>query len=287
MARSTIKFLTVATLLFLGGLCHANTINAISGSFADVSNAVASSATGDTVQIPAGTNTWFSTLYIHGITLQGAGTNQTVIVDETPITGNGLPIINVTTQPALTRITKLTIIGGVTNSYPAVSVQAGNASAGVRGNINIFGGYPFRIDHCVFHYLTGKPVDITGQMNGLIDHCAFQMYGGANAIEISGGVGSDNGWGDYSWSVPYDFGTSNAMFIEDNYISSAFNFCSIDAENGARAVIRHNFFQGTFVYTHGTESGQRNRSVRAIEVYDNIFSYGCQTMAMVLIMPIL
>lgn len=273
MIRPTITVLSGAGLLLLAGLGHANLINAVSGSFADVSSAVASASPGDTVVIPAGQNTWTQTLNLSGITLQGAGTNLTVIVDETPITGYGAPIFNVTTAPTMTRITQLTITVGVTNTYPTVSMQAGNASAGVRGNINIFGNYPFRIDHCVFHYLTGKPVNITGQANGLIDHCVFEMFAGANAIEVDGGVGSDNGWGDYSWSTPYVFGSSNAMFIEDNYISSVFKFTAIDSDNGARVVIRHNFFQSSFVYTHGTESGQRTRSVRALEAYNNIFNY--------------
>jgi hypothetical protein len=273
MTKLTFSLLATLGLLFVANLSRANVITANSGSFSDVSAAVASASPGDTVVIPPGTNIWTQTLGIGGITLQGSGTNSTVIVDETPITGNGLPIINLSTAPTLARITQLTITVGTTNCYPTVSVQAGNAAAGTRGNINVYGSNPFRIDHCVFHYLTGKPIHVVSMNFGVIDHCSFQMYGGANAIEVFGGTSGDNGLGDYSWSTPYAYGSSNAMFIEDNYISSAFKFAAIDVFDGGRAVIRNNFFQGTFVYTHGSESGQRYRSARVVEVYRNIFNY--------------
>ena len=273
MTRSLLLLLAAVALLFDADLSRANVITANSGSYADVSVAVASASPGDTVLIPAGTNTWAQTLGLYGITLQGAGTNNTVIIDETPIVGSGLPIINLTTAPTLSRISQLTIVGGMTNCYKAVSVQAGNSAAGVRGNINVYGTNAFRIDHCVFHYLTGKPIHITSMNFGLVDHCSFQMYGGANAIEVNGGVGADGGLGDLSWATPYSYGSSNALFIEDNYISSAFNFTAIDIFEGGRAVIRNNFFAGSFVYTHGSESGQRYRSARVVEVYSNIFSY--------------
>jgi hypothetical protein len=273
MTRSTLILLAVVGLLFYSDLCRANTITANSGSFTDVSKAVASASFGDTVVIPPGTNTWTQTLNLWGISLQGSGTNNTVIVDETPILGNGLPVINLTTASTLSRISQLTISVGKINCYTAVSVQCGNAAAAVRGVINVYGTNTFRIDHCVFYQVTGKPIHLTSMNYGLIDHCSFQMYGGANAVEVDAGVPADGGLGDLSWATPYAYGSSNALFFEDNYVSSAFKFTAIDVAQGGRAVIRKNFFQGAFVYTHGTESGQRYRSARVVEVYSNIFSY--------------
>jgi hypothetical protein len=274
MIRFTLAGMVGLGLLFSAGLSQAGVITATSGAYADVSAAVSKASPGDTVSIPPGQYTWTQSLNISGITLLGSGTNQTIIVDETPITGNGLPIFNLSTSAAtLTRLAQLTVTVGSVNTYPTVSVQAGNAAAAVRGNINVYGTNLFRIDHCVFHYLTGKPIHVTSMNYGLIDHCSFEMYGGANAIEVDGGVDSDGGLGDYSWSIPYAYGSSNALFIEDNYISSAMRFTAIDVANGGRAVIRNNFFQGSFIYTHGTESGQRTRSVRVVEVYSNTINY--------------
>ncbi len=57
-----------------------NVITAASCSYADVSSAISSASSGDTVQVPAGTCTWDQTLTINkGITLQGAGIDVTII----------------------------------------------------------------------------------------------------------------------------------------------------------------------------------------------------------------
>ena len=95
------------------------------------------------------------------------------------------------------------------------------------------------------------------------------MTNSANAIEVD-----DAGYGDVSWSTPYVTGTSNAVYMEDNYIYSANNFCAVDISNGGRAVFRHNTLVGAFFNTHGTETSQRYRSTRFVEVYNNSFSYG-------------
>ena len=65
---------------------HAVTRNALSPSYTDVNNAVASAASGDTVNVPAGTATWSSTLAIgtKAISLIGAGAGSTVITTQRP-----------------------------------------------------------------------------------------------------------------------------------------------------------------------------------------------------------
>ena len=240
------------------GMAQAATNTASSGSFADVSAAVASASPGDTVVIPPGRNVWTQTLNLSGITLQGAGTNLTFIVDETPASGNGLPVISIGTAPTLTRVTQLTITVGVTNAYPFQKYS---------GNIDVSGSSPLlRIDHCVFYWLTGKPIHFLGQVNGLVDHCSFQMQANALSIEMEG-----DGYGDLSWATPYVWGSSNALFIEDNYFSSVWHFSGVDVGHGIRAVIRNNIFQDGFIVAHGTETSQRYRSMRVAEVYNNQF----------------
>src|SRR6202012_932845 len=110
----------LATNFLLSGVLQVRSavVNAASGSFADVSTAVSQAQLGDTVSIPPGTNIWTGTLQISGITLQGAGTNLTVIVDETPPVGNGTPLIQMTTTAAMTRVTQLQMLLGVTNTFP-------------------------------------------------------------------------------------------------------------------------------------------------------------------------
>src|SRR5439155_15423960 len=75
--------IALSILLGLIGRAGAATIEAKSASFADVSSAVGSAKTGDTVIVPTGTATWTTPLNItDNITLQGAGAGSTVIIDE-------------------------------------------------------------------------------------------------------------------------------------------------------------------------------------------------------------
>ena len=79
MTRPTLSLLAGVGLLFLAGVSRANIINAHSGSYSDVSTAVASASLGDTVMIPSGTNIWTQTLNISGITLSGANASDFAI----------------------------------------------------------------------------------------------------------------------------------------------------------------------------------------------------------------
>jgi len=65
------------------GQVEGATISAKSVSFGDVRSAVASPKDGDTVAVPAGFATWTSSLNItKNVTLQGAGAESTIIVDD-------------------------------------------------------------------------------------------------------------------------------------------------------------------------------------------------------------
>src|SRR5439155_16633778 len=80
-----VLFLAVLTLLSICQQVEAAIINAASCSRADVGNAVTSASDGDAVHVPPGTCSWTSTLTItKGITLAGAGIDQTIIQDDIP-----------------------------------------------------------------------------------------------------------------------------------------------------------------------------------------------------------
>src|SRR5436189_4927689 len=82
--RSLPLALTVALCCVLISGVEGAVLHALSPSQGDVSNAIDLARDGDTVLVPAGVGYWTSTLGIvnKAITLQGAGTNQTVLVDE-------------------------------------------------------------------------------------------------------------------------------------------------------------------------------------------------------------
>ena len=250
------------------------TVHAASCSFVDVSNAVAAASPGWTVILPPGTNSWSDTLTVSGITLQGSGTNNTVIVDESPTNGpsgfEGAPVIQVyTTDSALTRITQLQIALGVTNRPPFQNFN---------GSVLCYGSSPLlRIDNCFFNNLDSKPIRIGNQINGLVDHCTFFMSGLAVIpIELDGTSGSDP-YGDVPWSHTYTPGTSNALYMEDCYIyfnQTGWDFTTPDVSRGGIMVFRHNTVINGYFNTHGAETSQRYRSARFVEVYQNYFAFG-------------
>lgn len=268
------KLLLSTSLLACVVNCHGTIINAASGSFIDVSNAVSMAIPGDTVQIPVGTNSWHydpsktvTNILLKGITVTGAGTNQTILIDDTPAGAYRSDSIATMftismTNGYLTRLCNIQIQGGITNSSsgfnqrysPTIAVGASNS---------------VRIDHIIFNGVNSKNITTYAQLNGLIDHVHFSVPTLiANPTEFNG-----DGFGDDSWATPYVFGTSNATYVEDCSFSSADNFGAVDVANGGRAVFRYCMFLTKMdVNTHGTESANRYRSARAIEVYNNSFS---------------
>ncbi len=83
MSRTRGVALLIGVSLALLVEAKAATVTAKSVSLSDVSSAIGSAHDGDTVTVPAGTASWASTLTIaKGITLQGAGDDKTVIVDD-------------------------------------------------------------------------------------------------------------------------------------------------------------------------------------------------------------
>jgi len=257
-----------AIVFLLTGLCAARSslINAPTSSFSDVAAAVATAVPGDTVLIPAGTNVWTQAVNLNGISLSGAGTNGTVIIDEVSRANNGGQIFILTGNPTyLTELSNLQLRGGVTNTslnYFGTVVCNGTANAS------------WRIDHVVFNGLYAKNIATYGNAVSVIDHNMFLMK--TIAIEDNGYVNGDQ-FGDQSYVLPptYGLNSSNCLYIEDNVFTNIIGGQSgvSDGENGARVVFRHNTVLNEFFANHGTETGGRSRSERSFEVYGNTFNF--------------
>ena len=279
-----------------GPVAHAQTINAASCNAADVQHALnsASSATA-TVVIPSGTCTWTSQISysvpanVTSLTIQGqttvnctgtagtssyscAATDNTVLVDAI---GTSAAMMNITTGSASTlfRMTGITFKGGST-------------SAAQPNGFLTFGGLSqhWRVDHSDFNSYTYSPLNsgngamtINGPLNGVVDHNYFYLYSEGNGVRDFGGGGDY--WGDYSFSQPTNFGTSNFVFVENNDFAEvgAVNDCN----NGGREVIRYNTieanpYQSDTGLVQGHQMGQggtngREQGCRALEVYHNYF----------------
>lgn len=239
----------------------------------DVGAAVSAARDGDTIAIPAGRCTWTNNLTITNklITLQGAGIDQTTIVDgvSKALFPNIPQVLTLNAKDGgLTRITGITFQGGTTDdpyNKGMVAIQ------GVSSQL--------RVDHCRFVPTKTTGLTIYGYIRGVADHNIIDlsasrtigMYVHHNVWNIPG---SD--FGDASWASPSSIGTAEAMFVEDNVFTndqSGFPWkFAFDGWMGSRVVFRYNTFTNAVWSNHGTDSGGRWRGMRQYEVYNNKFA---------------
>jgi hypothetical protein len=247
--------LCIIYLLSLSGsTIFGATINAASPAAADVQGAVNSASDGDTVVVPAGSATWSTEVKVtKAITLQGAGTNSTII---TTSLGPGLSINS--DNNGVLRVTGFTFNGGN---------AANNGPVTLSGN-------QVRLDSCLFTNCALFSLYCYDAF-GVVDHCTFVPKDGGPFISDAGYGGQS--YGDGSWTNGDNWGTANFIFFEDDRILATGNVTEdIDCCYGARFVVRHCTIDGGWSL-HGTDSTGRPRGVRAIEVYQNTFNAGSIT----------
>ncbi len=280
MNRLKTEIRTLGCAIFLLGWqsVHAAVINAASGTEAAVTAAIAQASPGDTVQIPAGTWTWTSgKIDFSGITLAGAGTNATFIVDNLPNAwGNFGGFLSATPKTnVVTRLTGITFMdtGAGIQSYKGkvlIDNRAYNAIA------------PWRIDHCLFLNLNGNNIFPYGN-GGLIDHCTFLLR--AEAVSHYGlsvnpanpwnaGDPQNDSWGDLPYYNQPKYGSTNALYIESCYFTNYSGLGApavFDGYAGSESVFRDNVLFNCAWYNHGNDTSGRYRSTRRYEIYDNTF----------------
>jgi hypothetical protein len=238
------------SLLLAGGqpvraYTHSGNLYTTDGSFADTQAAVFKARKGSTVQIPAGNFIWGhkrDRLYLtSAITLQGQGTNQTIITlpyDSQDAYGNGLITF---LAPATVKNMRVT----ATNS-PGTAFSGGANGWRITGVLcDAAGGAYF--------------VQPTGY--GLIDHCSFVGYGGSDEMIFMRGPVN-------SWQTPDSLGTTNAVVIEDCTFAGSGYVC--DANSNSRFVVRFCTITGkNKIDGHGKASNTPPRGVRQMEIYGN------------------
>ena len=251
---------------------EAGTITAANASYAAVSAAVSSASDGDTVQVPAGSATWSSTLNItKGITLAGAGIGVTVITSG--ISNNFAALIKYApSNPAINtpfRVTGFTLDG----AWKSMAIDLKNPTA---TNVD-----KIRIDHTKITNAIQYAIRFDGEIYGLVDHNQFvDNYLGTQIL------GRD--W--YTWEgFPLAAGTASYPYFEDNtyiYTGARTNLAFVvEAGQGGRYVFRRNTIdvQSSAVGgalelfdAHGNQdpvtSAYRpngSRGTLGIEIYDN------------------
>jgi hypothetical protein len=267
------KSMKYAFAIMLAALpCRAATITAASPSRADVLTAITASVTGDTVQVPAGLAVWTTNITFtgKGITLRGAGTNITIIVDENPN--------NRVNQPSLLDITWQGTNGGMFDlsgfQFRGGTNQTSTLATGMlqfTASNNMTNDSVWRIHNCLFNDPWGRPMQVRA-WSGLIDSNVFYLTRHLSGISFDNRIVSGE-YGDRAWAEPVPMGTTNLLYFEHNVVDATGTARAIlDAFGGVRYCCRYNVLNNRSVENHGTESTQRVRSGRWMEIYGNIFT---------------
>lgn len=238
---------------------------------------------GDVIYIPAGSCTWSSGVsFSVAIQIIGAGAANTIITDANNDGGTYIfSASNIQVTPYLLRYSGMTI-------QPASGVNNGSSPLGVGGVCNSSTCPNLRVDHMTF---TGWNEATNGDQSawmvrednvyGVMDHNTVNITSAvlaSTSFSSYMGVGT---LGDNSWAQPDSFGTAAAMYFENNTFNGA-NGAGVEdtdapgpsqSSGGSRFVVRFNTFNAGgyngLAYTHGTETGNRVRGGRQVEVYGN------------------
>ncbi len=227
---------------------YAETYTAASASYADVSAVVAAASSGDTVEVPAGSATWNTTLIItKGLNLVGAG------IDRTTITGQLKLIDWEPNAAAMANHETLTIKGFTFNGNNATSAQLGYTGLiyGYSGDLVKLAILSNKIKNT-----TGSGIFLRGPIYGVAALNQFDMV----AMPIRA-MGNDY----YSWSTQtQEYGTANNFYFEDNTIGFSSSMGEpagwLETGQGGRIAVRYNTWDetnatpGEFWDVHGLQN---------------------------------
>jgi hypothetical protein len=242
--------------------------NAASCSQGDVAIEISKAVDGDTVYLPScsGGVSWNTNLTISkAITLSGKGVGQTVLVDNV----SGVPMLefNVIGTNKSWRLTGIEFRGGsVSKEWNFMLKMSGNS-------------HSLQIDNCrFFSWATNsRAIGLFGDLRGVIYSNDFNNGNKFNqALLVNHSNWNGYSYGDGSWADDDNLGSSKFIFIENNIFSGPSRVAyagMIDCYGGARVVLRYNTINNDFMASHGTESTQRTRGLRAFEVYNNTFNH--------------
>ena len=284
--------------------CEAGDVNARSPSLVDVSAAVALAQEGDTVNVPAGTAAWATTLNIaKNITLLGAGEGKTVITENLSRSGSP-PLISVSLSHDSSASVKYSFrLSGFTftSSSSSTVLASDHAFISVKGRSNYVATptaanpAPYvlgcvsrvRLDHLTLNNLNGLSL-IVDSCLGVADHITqtttsspytsypvkifHTSWTPARKPDNSGPMTTlaTNGFG--SWADDPYWGTDKFLFFEDCSFTVPNMTNVADNEQGARVVFRHCTFNGgNGLATHGME-GRAQPGIKQQEVYNNYYS---------------
>lgn len=255
-----ILFLTTALV------CRATDYTAASATYADVNTAMGLCSNGDTLVIPAGDETWASTLTVtKNIDIRGNGKTGG---SRTRISYDGGTIFEL--APTIDAAMK---ISGI--SFDKVTIETGNDTA-IYITKEISTG--LWIDDCEFNF-GGRVIWSTQRVYGLISDC--DVYNTDIWLAIQNESSGDDGAEE--WTLGRRIGTTDTMVVEDCTFTwdSASDGSSLDqivyGQNATRVVFRNNTVDssgttGTVSYIDMHGKGSYGKGAHVYEVYDNTWT---------------
>src|SRR5262249_50919007 len=131
-----------------------------------------------------------------------------------------------------------------------------------------------RVDHVLFNNLQGIEL-YAKNIVGVVDHNTFLSTPPRFPMHVDGSYWNNDGdFGDSSWASSINYSDSNWLFVENNtFTVTGGSWACNDARDGARVVFRFNITSGCLFNQHGTESGQRHRGTRAVQIYKNSMDF--------------
>ena len=269
------------SLLCIHSFAHSRVIEAPSGYYTEIQNAVNEAIPGDVVLIPSGT--WYisQTVYLkEGIHIKGTGKDSTILCRSfNPNVANKNPIFILNTISG--KPFRISDIGfkGVADFLTAVFDED-------RGIVIYGKATDFIIHDCRFTrfagvgiYLCGMSLaSLLGHPKGLICNNEFidNYFTGCTGYGIQL-------LGDDSWPVELQLGSPDAVYIEANYFTK--NRHCIAAIGGARYVFRYNtsvdhYYPWAVIDAHGAYDpsiGCGEHGTRSYESYNNQITGGIET----------
>ena len=272
---------SILAVVFLsaGARVESATINAANCSLSSVQSAVNSAKDGDTVHIPGGNCAWSSpvTIVNKAITLKGSGSFA--------VDANYNDIGTWPLTITLAGDTGVSISGQVGQTIRVTGIQFTGQSGGYWGPSGDSGAITvrnsnrsnsWRIDNCKFSFAdTAASAMHIKYGYGVIDHCYFTASV-CDGLFVRISRYGPSGVGAESFADPVGFGTSNFVFLENNVFRRSCTIPNssteaIDTQGGGRWVARYCYFYDSFLFAHGSESGNPERGSYAIEIYNNTF----------------
>lgn len=261
----------IALLVLVGGLtAKAATHTAANLTIGAVSNAMVLCAPYDTLKLPAGTASWTNGLYnTNCIFIIGDGMGATIISNAIP-NSTTLAYQHLFTMD-LRYHSSTTFIGGMTLTEDP-SQTANTSSFGIMAEGDNKDGRRIAVTNIHFYSINGFNY-VNESAVGVVSRCQFDSTG----VAIYGYHRTWNGgtMGHGSWATNLNFGTDQALYIEDcgfNFLEPGFTYTCLDGYGGFRFVFRYNRVTNGTPEGHGPEV-----AVRGTKQSENYMNYYTNT----------